>query len=549
VILAARRLAATSIRAKLTLACGALAGLAGLAGAAGLWGVTVVGGALRATVDDSLPAVSRLLQADRDMQRAVTAERSLMFMGGDSHEAQTQRAVHAGSLARVHEAWARYAAAPASGPEEEALRGAFAAARARWEASSREVLGLLAQESNDARRDAIDVSLGEGAAHFEAARASLERLGELRLRQALGEAAAQAAGAAGVRWTVLGLVALALVLSVLLSAALARSIAAPLAQTVGILGELADGDGDLSRRLDAGRRDELGALAGAFNRFMDRLQELVVRVRRAADEAAGAAVQVSAAAGQLSSGTHHQAAALEQTAASLEEITGTVRQSADSAREADRLAAASREVAGRGGEAVAEAVQAMGEIARGSRRIADIVTAIDGIAFQTNLLALNAAVEAARAGEQGRGFAVVAAEVRSLAQRSAEAAREIRQLIREAVARVEGGVELVNRSGGILHEIMAGAAQVSDAVGGIAAAAAQQSAGIEQVTRAVTQMDQVVQANAAQTEELSATAQALAEAARRLQGLVHRFRLAATDGGAGAAPAPAAAPATELVPA
>jgi methyl-accepting chemotaxis protein len=216
---------------------------------------------------------------------------------------------------------------------------------------------------------------------------------------------------------------------------------------------------------------------------------------------------------------------LEETAASLEEITGTVKQNADNARQANQLAVGSRDTAEKGGEVVTQAVSAMGEINQSSKKIADIITTIDEIAFQTNLLALNAAVEAARAGEQGRGFAVVAAEVRSLAQRSATAAKEIKALIQDSVQKVQDGSELVNKSGQTLQEIVSSVKKVTDIIGEIAAASQEQSGGIDQVNKAVGQMDQVVQSNAAQTEELASTAQSLTAQARQLQALVGRFRI------------------------
>jgi methyl-accepting chemotaxis protein len=210
----------------------------------------------------------------------------------------------------------------------------------------------------------------------------------------------------------------------------------------------------------------------------------------------------------------------------LEEITGTVKQNADNAKQADQLAMGSRDVAERGGQVVDTAVTAMGEINESSKKIADIITTIDEIAFQTNLLALNAAVEAARAGEQGRGFAVVASEVRNLAQRSATAAKEIKTLIQDSVSKVESGSELVTKSGETLGEIVSSVKRVTDIVGEIAAASQEQSSGIDQVNRAVTQMDRVVQTNAAQSQELSSTARSLTAQAEQLQALVARFKLA-----------------------
>jgi methyl-accepting chemotaxis protein len=291
------------------------------------------------------------------------------------------------------------------------------------------------------------------------------------------------------------------------------------------LQDIAEGEGDLTRRLHATSSDEIGELARCFNLFVERLHGIVSQVRGVALHVIAASHQLTAATEQLSVGTQKQAASLEETAASLEEITGTVKQNADSARQASQLAVGSRDTAQEGRQVVSAAVGSMGTITQASTKIAEIVTVIDEIAFQTNLLALNAAVEAARAGEQGRGFAVVAAEVRSLAQRSAVAAREIKGLINDSVAKVDDGAQLVVRSGQSLEQIVASVKQVTDIVSEIAAASQEQAQGIDQVNRAVTQMDQVVQRNASQTGELMATAQTLAAQATELQVLVGRFKL------------------------
>jgi methyl-accepting chemotaxis protein len=251
----------------------------------------------------------------------------------------------------------------------------------------------------------------------------------------------------------------------------------------------------------------------------------IVEVDDISNSVAAASQQLAAASEQLSSGAQQSASSLEETASSLEEITATVRQNADNADQANQLANSSRETAEKGGAVVANAVKAMGEINQASRKIADIITTIDEIAFQTNLLALNAAVEAARAGEQGRGFAVVAGEVRNLAQRSATAAREIKGLIQDSVNKVESGSELVNKSGETLGEIVSSVKRVTDIVAEIAAASREQTAGIEQINKAVAQMDQVTQSNASQTEEMSGTAVALSGQAEQLQTVVAQFNI------------------------
>jgi methyl-accepting chemotaxis protein len=301
------------------------------------------------------------------------------------------------------------------------------------------------------------------------------------------------------------------------------TIADPLRRTADVLREVSR-DGDLTRRLPVTSRDEVGELAESFNAFVSRLGEIAVGIRGSSGNVAGASRELASVADDISSAAQTQASSLEETAASMEQITATVKQNAENASQASQLATSAREVADRGGKVVGDAVIAMNEINQSSRRIAEIITTIDEIAFQTNLLALNAAVEAARAGAQGRGFAVVAAEVRTLAARSASAAKEIKGLIRESSDRVDQGCALVNESGATLHEIVSSVKRVTDIVGEIAAASREQTIGIEEVNRAVTQMDQVTQKNAAQNEELSATAGTLSDQARALDALVSWFK-------------------------
>jgi methyl-accepting chemotaxis protein len=324
--------------------------------------------------------------------------------------------------------------------------------------------------------------------------------------------------------SILGLVSV--VTGLVLGGFIARGISAPHRRMVVMLKVLAEGD--LTKRLDYTSRDEVGETAHSFNAFLDKLHDVIGRVQGSAGRTAQASQQLSTASEEMSSATQAQAASLEETAATLEEMTATVKQNADHARQTRRLAVKACEVAEKGGAVVGSAVAAMGEIKRSSKQIADIITTIDEIAFQTNLLALNAAVEAARAGEQGRGFAVVAAEVRNLAQRSAGAAREVKTLIGDSVRRVEDGVTFVHQSGDTLAEIITSVKQVADIIAEMVAASQEQSAGIDQVSKTVIQMDHVMQGNAAQIEELSTTAQAMASQAQQLEALVVRFKL--TDG-------------------
>lgn len=271
--------------------------------------------------------------------------------------------------------------------------------------------------------------------------------------------------------------------------------------------------------------DAVGQVAAALEQAVRSIRGVLIEVSEVADTVATAAEQLSEASQEIANGAQSQASSLEETASSMEEITSTVKQNTDNAQQARQLANGSRDVAEKGGEVVSNAVKAMDEINQSSKKIADIITTIDEIAFQTNLLALNAAVEAARAGEQGRGFAVVAAEVRNLAQRSASAAKEIKTLIEDSVGKVKNGTELVNKSGETLGEIVNSVKRVTDIVSEIAAASREQLAGVELVNKAVAQMDRITQGNASQTEEMSGTAASLLSHSVQMGELVSRFNL------------------------
>ncbi|WP_255719357.1 methyl-accepting chemotaxis protein [Roseateles cellulosilyticus] len=316
---------------------------------------------------------------------------------------------------------------------------------------------------------------------------------------------------------------LGLAMAVVAGVVVTRSITRPVATVVDELKTVAGGD--LTVNIVADRGDELGELQRALADTVGALRSVVGRVRQGVDSVTTASSQIAAGNQDLSSRTEQQASSLQETASSMEELTATVRQSADSARAASSLAAQASTAASRGGDVVGQVVGTMDDISTSSRKIVDIIGVIDGIAFQTNILALNAAVEAARAGEQGRGFAVVATEVRTLAQRSAEAAKEIKALIGASVERVEAGSRQVADAGHAMHEIVEQVRKVNDLIGEIASTAGEQSRGIDQINTAVTQMDQVTQQNAALVEESAAAASSLAQQADSLSKAVSAFRI------------------------
>ncbi len=333
-----------------------------------------------------------------------------------------------------------------------------------------------------------------------------------------------------------GVIALVVVgLGMALAGLLVRSITGPLARAVGLADAIAAGD--LTQDIHDQRPDELGRLLRALSAMGARLRTMVGEVRLGVESMSSVSSEIASGNQDLSSRTEQTAANLQQTAASMEELTATVTQSADTARQANQLAANAAQAAEQGGRVVEQVVTSMQEITNSSRRIADIIGVIDGIAFQTNILALNAAVEAARAGEQGRGFAVVAGEVRNLAQRSASAAKEIKQLITDSVDNVQAGSNQVGQAGQSMSDIVMSVRRVSDLIGEITASSVEQRDGISQVNQAVANLDQMTQQNAALVEQSSAAAAAMHEQAQRLAQLVSAFQVG--HGAAAAAPAPA----------
>jgi methyl-accepting chemotaxis protein len=309
-----------------------------------------------------------------------------------------------------------------------------------------------------------------------------------------------------------------------------RSVVKPVNEAVAIASLIAAGDLTSSVQIDATRQDETGQLLAALARMRDSLVSIVSKVRQGSESVSNGSSEIASGNLDLSARTESQASALEQTAASMEELSAQVKHNADNARQANQLATSASTVAIKGGAVVGRVVETMKDINESSRKISDIISVIDGIAFQTNILALNAAVEAARAGEQGRGFAVVASEVRSLAGRSAEAAKEIKSLINASVERVEQGTALVDEAGATMTEVVSSIKRASDLVAEISFASNEQAAGVAQVGEAVTQMDHATQQNAALVEQMAAAAGSLNAQSEELVAAVAVFKLDAGDG-------------------
>ena len=415
--------------------------------------------------------------------------------------------------------------------EERALMGQYRAERETY-VNSHQAL-LQAAKDKDYSVLEQDALLGDAVTNLyngasEAAFVALaETVGRLnQMSQQRARSAQQAAGAAydtARVWLVAG-VALSALIAAFFGALVTRSVVRPAREAVDAANHIAQGD--LAQRIASGNGDEMGDLLKALQRMQGSLVQTVNSVRGNAEGVATASAQIASGNSDLSGRTEEQASALEQTAASMEQLGSTVRQNADNARQANQLALNASAVAVQGGDVVAQVVGTMKGINDSSRKIADIIGVIDGIAFQTNILALNAAVEAARAGEQGRGFAVVASEVRSLAQRSADAAKEIKALITASVERVQQGTQQADLAGETMTEVVGAIRRVTDIMGEISAASSEQSTGVAQVGEAITQMDQATQQNAALVEESAAAADSLQRQAQQLVAAVAVFRLA-----------------------
>jgi methyl-accepting chemotaxis protein len=445
-----------------------------------------------------------------------------------------QRAQHDEAIQKFNFSLAGYEKLVSS-PEEMALFRKISASWAAYLAVDLKQIAL-SEQGDSGMSAARAIAIGEAANTFNATIGPLKDDVKLNHNGAVAEAAtAEASYHAALALTAV-LIALALALGAAIAVIISRSITTPIRRAVAVAETVATGD--LTSKFDISGKDEPSQLLHALQHMSERLVEVVAQVRSGSESVASGSAEIAMGNTDLSQRTEEQAASLEQTAASMEELTATVKQNAENARQGNALATNASEIAARGGAVVNQVVETMQQISASSKHVSEIITVIEGIAFQTNILALNAAVEAARAGEQGRGFAVVAGEVRTLAQRSAAAAKEIKDLIGHSVERVATGTQLVDQAGRTMVDVVQSVNRVTDLMGEITAASSEQQTGIEQVNQAVIQMDEATQQNAALVEQAAAASQSLEQQGRELSAAVAFFRLDAGRTAALAAPVP-----------
>jgi len=514
-----------SFRKKIILPIGVFALVILAMAGMGVSNIGKVKGVVHEVSEVSLPSITNLLEAKNELYNVVVSERSVLFTDVDSNDYKQLIEQHSKSLASAESKLAGVGTLLAGNTEYKQSLAKFNNVFADWKKLTEDVIKERGSDTRAGRNLAIDISSHAAKDKFEEMSVILAGLIDMGGKNAMAISARSLDLTDTTRTSLVVFGVAALIMCILLVTAFPSVIAQRLIRILNMIEDISRGEGDLTKRLDDDGKDEIGRIAGAFNEFVNKIHDVLVTVKTASNDIVIASKEISMGNTNLSQRTEEQASSLEETASSMEEMTGTVKQNADSATEARNLAESNRQRAVVGADVVTRTVDAMNEINNSSVRIADIISTIDGIAFQTNLLALNAAVEAARAGEQGRGFAVVASEVRSLAQRSADAAKEIKGLIEDSVGKVKAGAQLVDESGKTLDDIITGTQKMADIVSEIAAASIEQASGIDQVNNAVTQMDNMTQDNAALVEEAAAASRSMEEQAQVLMQQVNYFKL------------------------
>ena len=532
------------VRTRLTVGFGVVCVLLVASVVMGLMAMGRMGADLKAVVADHFPRIVAAANLSTQIDVIAIALRNMM-LNADAADRERQTQVIAQSRQEVVRLFDTLDKTLTE-PKDRALLQQVKEQRALYLAGQEELLGFIRSDQTDQSREYLASKLRPVLASYKASIGALVESEKNAIVTAGTDARDTALNA---RNTLIGLGVAALLLAAALGWLITRSLVRELGGEPRTAADVARAvaGGDFTQPI-AVKDGDTTSLMAQLAAMKDGLAQVVSQVRRGSESVAMASSEIAQGNQDLSARTESQASALEETAASMEQLGATVRQNADSAGQANALARSASDVAVRGGEVVGQVVQTMKGINESSQRIADIIGVIDGIAFQTNILALNAAVEAARAGEQGRGFAVVASEVRSLAGRSAEAAKEIKQLISASVERVEQGSAMADQAGETMTEVVQSIRRVTDLMGEINAASSEQASGVAQVGEAVTQMDQATQQNAALVEEMAAAAGSLSSQAQELVQAVAVFKLDASQSGASAYSTPTARPAPNAAP-
>ena len=532
------------VRTRLTVGFGVVCVLLVASVVMGLMGMGRMGADLKAVVADHFPRIVAATNLSTQIDVIAIALRNMM-LNADAADRERQTQVIAQSRQEVVRLFDTLDKTLTE-PKDRALLQKVKEQRALYLAGQEELLGFIRSDQTDQSREYLASKLQPVLASYKA---SIGALVESEKNAIVTDGTDARDTALNARNTLIGLGVAALLLAAALGWLITRSLVRELGGEPRTAADVARAvaGGDFTQPI-AVKDGDTTSLMAQLAAMKDGLAQVVSQVRRGSESVAMASSEIAQGNQDLSARTESQASALEETAASMEQLGATVRQNADSAGQANALARSASDVAVRGGEVVGQVVQTMKGINESSQRIADIIGVIDGIAFQTNILALNAAVEAARAGEQGRGFAVVASEVRSLAGRSAEAAKEIKQLISASVERVEQGSAMADQAGETMTEVVQSIRRVTDLMGEINAASSEQASGVAQVGEAVTQMDQATQQNAALVEEMAAAAGSLSSQAQELVQAVAVFKLDAGQSGASAYSTPTARPAPNAAP-
>ena len=519
-----------TVKTELILAFGLLTMLLMGIGGLGIYGMNQTNSSFKSVYEDrAVPLGDLGFIVDR-MQR-IRLNATLSAYGRNPEIVKERKALSDARDAEIAKTWQKYMATTLT-PEESALAEKF---KQQWqvyvESRERTMDSALAGDFDAAIHNATT----DAGAKFDAVHATMFSLLELQRDVASKEFSESQGNFENMAMITIAMIVLGALIAVVLGNLILRGIVTPLHEAIAIANAVASGD--LTTRIEPrGTVNGFDRLINALREMNNNLVELVGTVIKDANQISTAASEIASGNSDLSQRTEEQASSLEETASSMEELTSTVKQNSDNARQANQLASSASEIAVKGGAVVGQVVQTMSSINESSKKIVDIISVIDGIAFQTNILALNAAVEAARAGEQGRGFAVVATEVRTLAQRSAAAAKEIKELISDSVAKVEDGSRLVDEAGATMDEIVNAVKRVTDIMSEISAASQEQSSGIEQVNQAVTQMDEATQQNAALVEQAAAAAESMQEQAQELTQAVGTFKLSSGSGYSTSAP-------------